>query len=67
MYELLNSIVFAVLNSINDDGFKYVAQALEEIYVAYRGGDYGYVALDNVLHDADLSRSIVSFARHLGK
>lgn len=66
MFDFLNSVIFAVLNTVNDGDFYNLGGALEEIYVAYRGGDYGYVALDRVLGDSDLSRAVVNFAAYLG-
>lgn len=36
-------------------------QALQEIYVAARGGDYGYMALGRLLDNFELAHEIILF------
>ena len=40
--------------------------ALEEIAIAFRGGDWGYGALEQLIGNSDLARSIVNGVASLG-
>ena len=41
--------------------FDLIFQALQEIYIAAHGGDYGYMALGRLLDDFDLARGVIRF------